>query len=204
MSPAKFLSVKKWPQVPLLCLQSLKCASQTPQQRGGNMTDRSSKLSQISKSSSLKNDSIKRHCQISCTFFFFFFPLGIPLQTGKNYVCSHLTSRPDVGSQGQPVRQGYCFLSTAIRPNRTANQTLHSLYNLRAAQVWLKERFTMTRLLEVVQDSARSSQMQVDPGLLKQTLTQHVVSIAVGQISDSVTWKKSTEPCTFFFHCLSE
>lgn len=71
--------------------------------RVGNMTDRSSKLSQISKSSSsLKNDSIKKHCQISCSFFFF--PLGNPPRTRKNYVCSHLTSPPDVGSQGQPVR----------------------------------------------------------------------------------------------------
>lgn len=39
-------------------------------------------------------------------FFFFPPPLGNPLQTGRSYECSHLTSAPDVGSQGQPVRQG--------------------------------------------------------------------------------------------------
>lgn len=130
------------------------------------MTDRSSKLSQISKSSSsLKNDSTKKHCQISCSFFFFL--LGNPLQTGKSYVCSHLTSTPDAGSQGQPVRQGYCFLSTGIRPSRTANQILHTLCNLRAAQEWLKEHSTTPRLLQAVQDSALGqvhSRQSVQPG----------------------------------------
>lgn len=136
-------------------------------------------------------------------------------------MCSHLTSTADVGSQGQPVRQGYCFLSTAIRPSRTANQTLHAWCNLRAAQVWLKEHFTTTRLLQVVQDSVlghvhstqslqrgqASREVLGDAdgpmGLLEQTLTQNEVSIAIGQTSDSVTWKKSTEPYGFF-HCLSE
>lgn len=87
-------------------------------------------------------------------FLVFFFPPGNPLQTGKSYVCSHSTSTPDVGSQGQPVRQGYCFLSTAIRPSRTANQTLHTSCNHRAGQAWLKEDFITTRLLQVVQGSA--------------------------------------------------
>lgn len=147
-------------------------------------------------------------------FHVLFFPPGNPLQTAKSNVCSHLTSTPDAGSQGQPVRQGYCFLSTAIRPSRTANQTLHTFCNLRAAQVWLREHFTTTQLLQVVQDSVLGqcpesvqpgqafSWVLIDAGgptgLLEQTLTQNIVSTAVGQISDSVTWKKSTEPYAIF------
>lgn len=109
-----------------------------------------------------------------------------------------------------------CLLFTAIRPSRTANQTLHTPCYLRAAQAWLKEHFTTTRLLQVIQDSVLGSVhsgQSVQPGqafsyglidaggpmgLLEQTLTQNGVSIAVGQISDSVTWKKSTEPYTVF------
>lgn len=147
-------------------------------------------------------------------FHVLFFPPGNPLQTAKSNVCSHLTSTPDAGSQGQPVRQGYCFLSTAIRPSRTANQTLHTFCNLRAAQVWLREHFTTTQLLQVVQDSVLGqcpesvqpgqafSWVLIDAGgptgLLEQALTQNIVSTAAGQISDSVTWKKSTEPYAIF------
>lgn len=106
------------------------------------------------------------------------------------------------------------MFSTAIRPSRTANQTLHTSCNLRAAQGTLDSSRAATGgpgliagtasiaqgLYSLGKPPVSSSEMQVDPTrLLEQTLTQNEVSFAVGQTSDSVTWKKSTEPCTFFF-----
>lgn len=59
------------------------------------------------------------------SFFFFSFSQGIHFKQVKGMCAFPLTSTPDVWwAQGQPVRQGYCFLSSAVRLSSTANQIL--------------------------------------------------------------------------------
>lgn len=72
--PSKIRSAKKMAPA-FLAMRTVTsvCFANILAERVCNMTDWSNKLSQISKSSSsLKNDSTKKHCQISCSLFFFF------------------------------------------------------------------------------------------------------------------------------------
>lgn len=88
------------------------------------MTDRNSKLSQISKNtSSQKSDSTKEHCQISwCGVFFFFSLQQIHFKQARG-TCAFLPiSSPAASAPGQAAKQGYGFLPLATATSSTANQ----------------------------------------------------------------------------------
>lgn len=145
--------------------------------------------------------------------FFFFFSQGIHFKRVKGTWAFSPTPAPDVGAQGQPVRQGYCFLSSAMRLSSAANQTLRNTSAIselpkpdrrKTSEQYGCYRWYKTRrragigsgysvqhgqaFRQVLRDRGRPT------GLPEQTLTQNVVSIAVHQIWDSVTQKKRTEP----------